>query len=191
MSSHKGKKPASSHHSKGQQKQKQPPPQKQQLPPPPSIPREQFGVFPTPLPAGTDLSFLFVVNTLQLNPEACERDQWCVMQPPRTRAGYVGEAPGAVFRWRKGTVVPVAPHEGHGWYRSRRGAEGGIVSSARWTQEIGPDGGFTPNFFTPHATYTVFRGWKFRPIVFMESDASVHDVEEAEWNESKSDAQHM
>lgn len=115
-----------------------------------------------------------MVNILALDSENyCEKDEWGVMMPPRRIEGYLGEKPSPVFRYRNGKITIVPTEKGHRWHRNNWQTEGGIISQL---EQVGYSDIYRPAYFTPYQTVTVFRGWKFRPVVFMERDATVHDV---------------
>lgn len=102
-----------------------------------------------------------------------EKDEWGVMMPPRTRDGYSGEMPSPTFRYCNGRVTTVPAEKGHQWHRSSWNMDGGIISGYN---QLPNSDIIQPTYFTPYQTITVFRGWKFRPVVFMGRDATVHNV---------------
>lgn len=121
-----------------------------------------------------------MVNILVLDADSdsdsscCEKDEWGVMMPPKKKEGYLDEMASPVFRYCNGSITTLPAQQGHMWYRSGWHADGGIISHY---SQIGNTDRFRPEYFTPYETFTVFRGWKFRPVVFMPRDATVYDVD--------------
>ncbi|CAJ2506527.1 Uu.00g006570.m01.CDS01 [Anthostomella pinea] len=123
--------------------------------------------------AGT--MFLFVVNEIQLDPAfPRDADEWGNERPPRQRAAYRAETRGVVFRYSNGVVSPAA---GYHWRRPNGvGTEGAIGYD---TQSLDASGNIV-NTFRPvvgYKTCTVFDAGPFLPWVYVDVDASTHDVE--------------
>ncbi|ROW01952.1 hypothetical protein VMCG_05591 [Cytospora schulzeri] len=128
-----------------------------------------------------EFSFLFVVNNLVLNESldtylAASTDRWGNTLPPERSCDYEGEVTSTVFRWKDGRVTPL-PGDYYGWSRPKGwGTQGGI-----WGWTVDPTTNMVvQQYMKPFETYTVFRGWRFLPVVFMGSDATTTDVNEEE-----------
>lgn len=135
------------------------------------------------MPFPQECSFLFVVNVLDISEASCQRDEWGVVMPPSTVAGYADEVPSPVFRWRNGRISQVEQHEHFYWHRNAWHQPGGIV--AHYNPAYNSPVDVQPTVFDSHATFTVFRGWKFRPLVFMQADATVYDINPCVWEQSE------
>lgn len=130
----------------------------------------------TAVPRG--FSFLFVVNDLVLSdtPDSCSPDRWGNVLPPTRRSDYEGEITSPVFRWQDGRVTAL-PGDYYGWDRPNGWGTAGRI----WGWTVDPATNMAvQQYMVPFDTYTVFRGWRFLPVVFMGSDATATNVDEAE-----------
>lgn len=143
------------------------------------MPQQQKQQQPAPY-----FSFLFVINRVTYNPSFSWRDEWGVFQPPDNPDGYLSETPGTVFRFERHyranssssnvfvqRVTPAGPQ--FTWARPVWGQEGAVVVAAG-----GGGGGGMTMAMEEVATYTVFRGWRFRPVVFFAWDGTVEEVDD-------------
>jgi hypothetical protein len=123
-------------------------------------------------------SFLFVVNDLVLSdtPGSCSPDRWGNVLPPTRRSDYEGEITSPVFRWQDGRVTAL-PGDYYGWDRPNGWGTAGRIWG--WTADAATNMP-VQQYMVPFDTYTVFRGWRFLPVVFMGSDATATNVDEAE-----------
>ncbi|KAI3316970.1 hypothetical protein HD806DRAFT_551252 [Xylariaceae sp. AK1471] len=114
----------------------------------------------------TPFTFLFVVNQIELNPNAPPTvDFWGTAIPPDNPSHYAGEYPGTVFRYTNGWVQQA---HGYEWVR-----DGGIDPATNlrpagrivWNHENGAQ---YP--MDEYSTFTVFNCWRPLPVVYVETD---------------------
>ncbi|KAK1762186.1 hypothetical protein QBC33DRAFT_289854 [Phialemonium atrogriseum] len=116
-----------------------------------------------------NVDFLFVVNELRTHDtgDGLERDLWNDVIPFSSPNDYAEEAPGRVFRYRNGEVTDVG--QDYLWIRPGRGQEGCIWKWDALDQSSQP--------MDVYKTYSVFRCWRFNPIIWTGSDVSVPSTE--------------
>lgn len=110
-----------------------------------------------------------MVNELRTHDtgDGLERDLWNDVIPFSSPNDYAEEAPGRVFRYRNGEVTDVG--QDYLWIRPGLGQEGCIW---RWDAR---DQSSQP--MDVYKTYSVFRCWRFNPIIWTGSDVSVPSTE--------------
>lgn len=101
-------------------------------------------------------------------------DEWGNKKPPLTTNGYEDEIVGRVYRYRNGSVS----RADHGpWrYRWERNEEnvGEIVAS-----KLNNHGDYEEATMENYKTFTIFRGWRFLPVLYNGSDARITNVNAA------------
>lgn len=93
-----------------------------------------------------------------------------------SRHGYGDEGLSPVFRFQDFKITRM-PDDRYFWHRGEPGAEGGVFCRSPRIPGLNQP---QVTCLQTYATCTVFRGWKFRPIILMENDATLHDVDYAD-----------
>ncbi|KAI0017174.1 hypothetical protein F4780DRAFT_622779 [Xylariomycetidae sp. FL0641] len=118
-----------------------------------------------------NVSFLFVVNELVIDPQSRAADEWGNDRPPVMAHHYVHENVGGVFRYRNGRVSRAANS-----YWTRDPNEGGV---GKICQQLPSPNGITEGqwvYLAPYRTSTVFDCGPFLPCVYDDVDARIVDV---------------
>ncbi|KAI0805674.1 hypothetical protein GGR55DRAFT_269324 [Xylaria sp. FL0064] len=131
----------------------------------------------TKCPATPNLSFLFVVNEIHIDPHASPNvDQWGTVMPPFDPGSYEGETAGTVFRYRDGEVEAA---RGYYWERDnsidpdtllRHAGAIYLSSGSNPNRSSGGGADEQPWELPKYAQFTVFHCWRPLPCVYMEED---------------------
>ncbi|KAJ9139416.1 hypothetical protein NKR23_g7922 [Pleurostoma richardsiae] len=141
----------------------------------PSTKAESSSSRPTQQPSVT---FLFVVNELIPNQQypRANFDQWGSRLPPGHPDAYIGEESSLVFKYT--SVTPdscsIQRMPEYSWYRTGRDQPGSICT---WDQ-TGEHISITE--YHLYKTCTVFRGWRFLPLMFMYNDATITELDNSD-----------
>ncbi|KAI0471484.1 hypothetical protein GGR56DRAFT_73506 [Xylariaceae sp. FL0804] len=129
-----------------------------------------------------DVSFLFVVNELVLDPYAAPPtpDTWGNPNPPRSCMSYAFERPGHVFRYHN-RVVQRAPDNYSWWRLGGQGTVGGIVVSYERRDEASGRIVENSEHLVAYSTTTVVDCGPFVPCVGAPGDAFAQDYHEGDF----------
>ncbi|KAI1813775.1 hypothetical protein GGS20DRAFT_462457 [Poronia punctata] len=108
------------------------------------------------------LSFLFVVNELEMAEVTPTVDQWGTEIPPDMPSHYLGEYPGAVFRYTDGRIDPAPEYV---WERT-----GGYQNPHYGQKYPGRIVHISGIATRDYSTYTVFNCWRPLPCLYVETD---------------------